>query len=277
VCSSDLVTDLSTGFSDIDNQTGGLAKGDLIILAARPSMGKTSLALQIAQNVAKEQKQVAIFSLEMNNKQLVQRMIASEARINILSMRTGKLLKREYPLIALASGPLSEAMIYIDDFSMENPGSVLSKGRRLKRKEGLDLIIIDYLQLMDGNGNKEENRQQEITKITRSLKQTAKLLDIPLIVLSQLSRACELRNDKRPQLSDLRESGAIEQDADVVMFLYRPEVYEPSDENKGKVELIISKQRNGPIGTVPLTFLNYCAKFENYTVAEPPENRDWRN
>jgi replicative DNA helicase len=266
-------TDLPTGFIDLDKYTGGMAKSDLIIIAGRPSMGKTSFALSIAMHAAIDLKKiVAVFSLEMNKDQLIQRILSNGAEVNLLGMRTGTLPKRDYPRISLATGPLSEAPIYIDDFAMENVPAILSKSRRLKRSRGLDLIIVDYLQLVSGRDkDKEENRQQEISKISRSLKQTAKFLDVPVIALSQLSRGCEMRTDKRPQLSDLRESGAIEQDADVVLFLYRPEVYDPKDENKGKAEIIIGKQRNGPIGMVPLYFKTECAKFMNLSHNKEPE------
>jgi replicative DNA helicase len=268
-------TDMPSGFIDLDKYTGGFAKTDLIIIAGRPSMGKTSFALSIAMHAAQLKKTVAVFSLEMNKDQLVQRFLSNGAEINLLEMRTGTLPKREYAKISLAAGPLFEAQIYIDDFAMENVPAILSKSRRLKRSKGLDLIIIDYLQLVSGKErDKEENRQQEISKISRSLKQTAKFLDVPVIALSQLSRGCEMRTDKRPQLSDLRESGAIEQDADVVLFLYRPEVYDSKDENKGKAEIIIGKQRNGPIGMVPLYFKTECAKFMNLSHGgtEPNDN-----
>lgn len=260
--SSGTVIGVPTGFTDLDKFIGGMEKSDLIIIAGRPSMGKTSYAISIALNCAKIGKTVALFSLEMNKNQIMMRMLSHDAGINILSLRTGTLPKRDYPRLSLAAGPISEANIFIDDYPNATVQSILSKSRRLKRASGLDLIIIDYLQLMNGKG---ENRQQEITTISRGLKQAAKFLDVPVIALSQLSRDLEKRTDKRPQLSDLRESGAIEQDADVVLFVYRDEVYNPSPENAGKAEIIIGKQRNGPIGTIPLSFSKDCARFNNYT------------
>jgi replicative DNA helicase len=269
------IVGLPTGFIDLDRFTGGLEKSDLIILASRPSMGKTAFASQVAANLAKQKKIIAFFSLEMNRKQIVTRFLSHESELNLLEIRTGRLPKRDYPKLACAAGPISEYKIYIDDFAEEQVMSILSKCRRLKKQSGLDLIIIDYLQLMDGDKEKTENRQQEITKISRGLKQCAKHLDVPLLALAQLSRAPDVRsnNEHRPQLSDLRESGAIEQDADVVIFLYRPEVYFPSEENTGKAEMIIGKQRNGPIGTIMLSYRKECAKFDN--IAENYQQENW--
>jgi len=252
-----------TGFSELDEKTAGLQKGDLLILAARPSMGKTALCLSMALNASKEKKSVAIFSLEMSKAQLVQRMLCAEARINMHRLRTGTLPKRDLPKLSLAAGPLSESPIFIDDTPGISVLEVRAKARRLKNKGNLDIIIIDYLQLMTSPGA-VESRQQEISQISRSLKGIAKELNVPVVALSQLSRAVESRPDKRPMLSDLRESGAIEQDADVVFFVYREEYYKPEEEScKGIAEVIIGKQRNGPVGSVKLSFIREYARFEN--------------
>lgn len=255
-----------SGFTDLDEKTAGMQRGDLIILAARPSMGKTAFCLTLALNAAaKARKATAIFSLEMSKAQLVQRMLCAEARINMHKLRTGTLPKRDLPKLSLAAGPLAEAPIFIDDTPGISVLEVRAKARRLKNRGNLDMIIIDYLQLMSaaGSGN-NESRQQEISMISRSLKGIAKELDVPVIALSQLSRAVEQRPDKRPMLSDLRESGAIEQDADVVFFVYRGEYYKPEDESlRGMAEIIIGKQRNGPVGSVKLAFVREFARFEN--------------
>ncbi len=259
-----------TGFTGLDEMTTGLQRGDLIIIAGRPSMGKTAFILSLALHAAAVAKNsTAIFSLEMSKGQLVQRMLCAEARVNMHSLRSGTLPKRDYPKLSLAAGPLSEAPIYIDDTPAITVLELRAKARRLKAKHNLDLLIIDYLQLM-GSSGKAESRQQEISTISRSLKGVAKELDVPVIALSQLSRAVEQRTgNHRPQLSDLRESGAIEQDADVVMFVYRDEVYNKDDEtNKGKAEIIIGKQRNGPIGDVKLAFVKDFARFENLSERE---------
>jgi replicative DNA helicase len=257
---------VQTGFSELDELTTGLQNDDLIIVAGRPSTGKTSFALTIAAYAAIHGKHpTAIFSLEMSKQQLAQRLLCAEARVNMHALRSGKLPLRDRPKLGLAAGPLAEAPIYVDD----SPGiSVLelrAKARRLKAQSDLGLVIIDYLQLMGSNGS-FESRQQEISQISRSLKGVAKELHVPLIVLSQLSRAPEARTDHRPVLSDLRESGAIEQDADVVMFVYREEMYTKDDESiKGIAEIIIAKQRNGPTGSAKLAFLKDYAKFDNLT------------
>jgi len=254
-----------TGFNELDDMTTGLQRSDLIIIAGRPSMGKTAFVLSLAQNAAiKGKAPTAIFSLEMSKAQLVQRMLCSEARVNMHQLRSGTLPKRDLPKLSLAAGPLSEAPIFIDDTPSITVLELRAKARRLKAQQGLQLIIIDYLQLM-GSSSRIENRQQEISTISRSLKGVAKELDVPVIALSQLSRAVESRTgNHRPQLSDLRESGAIEQDADVVLFVYRDEVYNKEDENaKGKAEIIIGKQRNGPLGTANLAFVKDFARFEN--------------
>jgi replicative DNA helicase len=262
------VQGVPSGFKDLDEMTSGFQKSDFVIIAGRPSMGKTAFALSIALHAAvAAHYPTAIFSLEMSKAQLAQRMLCAEARINMHSLRSGKLPHKELPKLSIAAGPLSEAPLFIDD----SPGitilEVRAKARRLKAQQNIGLIIIDYLQLM-GSVGKVENRQQEISQISRSLKGIAKELDIPVIALSQLSRAVEQRGgDHRPQLSDLRESGAIEQDADVVMFVYREEVYSKDDESKkGLAEIIIGKQRNGPIGSSNLSFIGDYARFENLTM-----------
>jgi replicative DNA helicase len=260
---------VQTGFNELDEMTTGLQPGDLVIVAGRPSMGKTAFVLSLALNTAMKYKnQTAIFSLEMSKESLVQRMLCSEARVNMHQLRSGTLPKRDLPKLSLAAGPLAEAPIYIDDTPAISVLELRAKARRLKAQYGLKLIIIDYLQLM-GSTSKIENRQQEISVISRSLKGVAKELDVPVIALSQLSRAVEQRNDHRPQLADLRESGAIEQDADLVMFVYRDEVYNKDDESvKGKAEIIVGKQRNGPIGTANLAFVRDFARFENLSERE---------
>lgn len=264
------VTGVSTGFPKFDMLTAGLHKGDLIIVAGRPSMGKTSLCLTIAQNVAVEQKiPVAIFSLEMSREQLVQRLLCAEARVNAHDVRSGFIRDSDWPKLTIAGGKLAESPIFIDDSSMMSELEMRIKARRLMSTQNVGLIIIDYLQLMQ-SARRTENRQQEITNICRSLKSLAKELGVPVMVLSQLSRAVESRTDHKPQLSDLRESGSIEQDADLVIFIYRKEYYndEPSPEIENIAEIIIGKQRNGPIGSVELTFIKEYTKFENLSRQE---------
>ena len=257
------ITGVATGFIDFDAKTAGLQKSDLILLAARPSMGKTAFALNIVQNAAiRGNVPTAIFSLEMSKEQLVNRMLCSEAMMDAQKLRTGALEDSDWPILIQAMGPLSQAPIYIDDTPGISPMEIRSKCRKLKMEKGLGLIVIDYLQLMSGNG-KNDSRQQEISEISRSLKAIAREMEAPVIALSQLSRACEQRADHRPMLSDLRESGAIEQDADVVAFLYRDEYYFPDTEKKNQAELIIAKQRNGPTGTVDLVWLGQYTKFAN--------------
>lgn len=254
-----------TGFSELDGMTTGMQRGDLVIVAGRPSMGKTAFCLSLALNASVNAKcSTAIFSLEMSKAQLVQRMLCSEARVNMHQLRSGTLPKRDLPKLSFAAGPLSEAPIYIDDTPAISVLELRAKARRLKAQHGLDLVVIDYLQLM-GSSGKVESRQQEISQISRALKGVAKELDVPVIALSQLSRAVEQRTgNHRPQLSDLRESGAIEQDADVVLFVYRDEVYNKDDDQvKGRAEIIVGKQRNGPIGTAHLAFVKDFARFEN--------------
>jgi replicative DNA helicase len=263
---SHALTGLATGFRDLDAMTSGLQRTDLIIVAARPSMGKTALCLNIAQNAATlEGACVAVFSLEMSKEQLVMRMLASEARVDAHRFRNGFLTRDEWGRLAEAIGTLSEAKLFIDDTPGISPLEMRAKVRRLvAEQKQLDLIVVDYMQLMSGSGKSNENRQQEVSKISRELKGLAKEMNVPLIALSQLSRAPEARNPPKPQMSDLRESGSIEQDADLVAFIYRDEYYKPSEENQGIAELLISKQRNGPTGGIKLAFLKEFTRFESY-------------
>lgn len=257
------VIGIPTGFIDLDLKTAGLHPSDLILIAARPAMGKTSFALNIAQYAAVHAKvPVAIFSLEMSKEQLVNRMLWSEALVDSQRIRTGELQDEDWPKLARAVGPLSEAPIYIDDTPGISVVEMRAKCRRLKLEKNLGLVVIDYLQLVQGRG-RAENRQQEISEISRSLKILAKELNVPVITLSQLSRAPEQRADHRPILSDLRESGAIEQDADIVMFLYRDDYYHPDTEKKNIAECIIAKHRNGSTGTIELVWLGQYTKFAN--------------
>lgn len=258
-----VTTGLSTGFIDLDNKTSGFQKSDMILIAARPSMGKTAFAINICQNAAlRSNASVAIFSLEMSKDQLVQRMLSAEAHIPIQDLRNGRLQDEDWTRLASAMGPLSQAKIFIDDTPGITVTEMRAKCRRLKMEHGLELIMIDYLQLMSGGGQ-QESRQQEISMISRSLKSLAREMDCPVIALSQLSRAPELRADHRPILSDLRESGAIEQDADLVMFLYRDEYYHQDSEKKNIGELIIAKQRNGETGNLELAWIGQFTKFAN--------------
>ena len=257
------ITGLATGFKEFDKMTSGLQSSDLIILAGRPSMGKSGLAVSIAENAAIEHKKaVAIFSLEMSKEQLVQRMLCSQARVDAHKVRSGFLSPSDWPKLTAAAGRLSESSIIIDDTPAISALELRAKARRLKSNHGMDLMILDYLQLMRGSA-KSDNRQQEISEISRSIKALARELNVPIIALSQLSRAVESRQDHRPQLSDLRESGAIEQDADVVALLMREEYYNPTEENKGVADLILAKQRNGPVGTIKLSFIKEYVRFEN--------------
>ncbi len=258
------LTGLTTGFADLDNLTSGLQRGDLVIVAGRPSMGKTAFALNVAEAVALRAKlPVLIFSMEMSASQLAFRLISSLGRINQQQLRSGDLAEDEWPRVTQASTLLSDAKLFIDDTPALSPGELRSRARRMMREHGLGMVVIDYLQLMQVPGNKE-NRATEISEISRSLKAMAKELNVPVVALSQLNRALEQRNDKRPVMSDLRESGAIEQDADLILFIYRDEVYNKESNNKGIAEIIIGKQRNGPIDTIKLTFLGQYTKFENY-------------
>ncbi len=259
------ITGLSTGFRELDEMTSGLQRTDLVIVAGRPSMGKTALCLTLAQNAALYSNAVvAVFSLEMSKEQLVTRMLASEAHINAHRFRTGHLMTNEWERLANAIGTLSGARLFIDDTPGISALEIRAKCRRLAAEQKqLDLIVIDYLQLMGGS-KRTESRQQEVSQISRELKALAKEMDVPVVALSQLSRAPEARNPPKPLMSDLRESGSIEQDADVVAFIYREDYYNETDENKGIAELIVSKQRNGPTGTVKLAFLKEFTRFENY-------------
>jgi replicative DNA helicase len=260
----ELVTGVPTGFTELDEITTGLQPGDLVIVAARPSMGKTSLALNIAQHVGTrtENFTAGIFSLEMSKEQLFLRMLTAEARIDAHKLRSGYLGEHDWDELSRALATLAEARIYIDDSPSIGVLEMRAKCRRLKADKGLDLVIIDYIQLMQGRG-RFENRTLELASISRSMKGLAKELRVPIIMLSQLSRAPEARADHRPLLSDLRESGALEQDADVVMFIFRQDQYEEKEEDKGIAEIIIGKQRNGPTGTVRLAFIREFTRFEN--------------
>ncbi len=260
-----MLTGLTTGFNELDTMTSGLQSSDLIVVAARPSMGKTSFALTLAQNAAiHAQAVVGVFSLEMSKESLVMRMLCSEGHVDAHRFRTGFLSRDEWGRLAGALGRLAETRIYIDDTPGISVLEMRAKARRLAAEQKkLDLIIVDYLQLMSGSSRRAESRQQEVSQISRELKGLAKELNVPLIALSQLSRAPESRTDHRPQLADLRESGAIEQDADVVAFIYREEQYNRTEENAGIAEIIVSKQRNGPTGVVKLAFLKEFTRFEN--------------
>src|SRR5215470_5970906 len=268
----ELVTGVPTGFTDLDEMTSGLQPADLVIVAARPSMGKTSLVLNMAQHVGtKTDMSVGVFSLEMSKEQLFLRMLTGEARIDAHRLRGGFLGERDWGRLAQAIGTLSEAKVFIDDAPGIGVLEMRAKCRRLAAEHGLDLVIIDYIQLMQGRG-RFENRTLEVASISRSLKGLAKELGVPIIVLSQLSRAPESRSDHRPQLSDLRESGALEQDADVVIFIYREDQYgdksQPAADSQGTAELIIAKQRNGPTGIVKLAFLREYTRFENLAIGQ---------
>ena len=269
-----LVTGVPTGFVDLDEMTSGLQPSDLILVAARPSMGKTSFVLNIAQHVGTSTDMtVGFFSLEMSKEQLFMRMLTSEARIDAHRFRTGYLNEKDYGRLSHALGTLAEARVFIDDSASIGVLEMRAKARRLKAEHGLHLLVIDYIQLMQGRG-RFESRQTELASISRSLKGLAKELQVPVVALSQLSRAPETRSDHRPQLSDLRESGALEQDADVVMFIYRQEQYRdadgsPNTEAEGTAEIIIGKQRNGPVGTAKLAFIKEHTRFENLAHGAP--------
>jgi len=262
------VTGIPTGFIDFDIKTAGLQNSDLIIIAGRPSMGKSALALGIAEYAGVVEKiPLAVFSLEMSKEQLTQRLLCSHARVDANKVRTGYLAASDWPRLTAAAGKLSEAPIYIDDTPAISVMELRAKARRLKAHQDIQLIILDYLQLMRGSIS-IENRQQEISEISRSLKALARELNIPIVAISQLSRAVESRTDHRPQLSDLRESGAIEQDADLVVLILREEYYNPTPGNEGIAEVIIAKQRNGPVGSFKLTFIKEYTRFENISRIE---------
>ncbi|ADI00787.1 replicative DNA helicase [Salisediminibacterium selenitireducens] len=258
------VTGIPTGFTELDRVTAGFQRSDLIIVAARPSVGKTAFALNISQNVAtKTDENVAIFSLEMGADQLVMRMLCAEGNIDAQRLRTGRLEDDDWQRLTMAMGSLSKAGIYIDDTPGIKVKEIRSKCRKLKQERGLGMIMIDYLQLISGDARSSEGRQQEVSEISRELKGLARELEVPVIALSQLSRGVESRQDKRPMMSDIRESGSIEQDADIVAFLYRDDYYDQESENKDTIEIIIAKQRNGPVGTVELAFVKHYNKFVN--------------
>jgi replicative DNA helicase len=262
--SKGMLTGIATGFKQLDEMTSGLQPGDLIIIAGRPSMGKSTLAVNIAENAALgSQKSAAIFSMEMSAESLTLRMLSSLGRINQGHLRSGRLQEEDWPRIDSAMTQLSAANIHVDETPGLTPTEVRARARRLKRERGLDLIVVDYLQLMQVAGT-QENRATEISEISRSLKALAKELKVPVIALSQLNRGVEQRQDKKPVMSDLRESGALEQDADLILLIYREEVYDPNTTRKGIADIIIAKQRNGPTGDVQLTFLGQYTKFENY-------------
>jgi replicative DNA helicase len=269
------ITGVPTGFTDFDAMTSGLQSSDMVIVAGRPSMGKTTFAMNIAEHAAvKMQVPVAVFSMEMPGEQLAMRMLSSLGRIDQHRVRTGKLDDDDWPRLTHAVGQLAEAPMFIDDTPALTPTELRSRARRLMREHGLGLIVIDYLQLMQVRGG-SENRTNEISEISRSLKALAKELNVPIIALSQLNRSLEQRPNKRPVMSDLRESGAIEQDADVITFIYRDEVYNEDSPDKGVAEIIIGKQRNGPIGTVRLTFIGQYTRFENYIASNMYEDEGY--
>jgi replicative DNA helicase len=259
------VTGVATGFVDLDKIVGGLQPGNVIVVAARPSMGKTALALGIAEHAAlSQERSVAIFSLEMSGDELIQRLLASTAVVDAGRIRAGKLAPEDWSRIGRAADKLSAARLYIDDSEGVTVGEMRTKLRRLKSRDGLDLLIVDYIQLMEGGRERrDENRVQEISAISRSLKMLARDLEVPIICVSQLNRAPDARNDKRPMLSDLRESGAIEQDADLVLMIYRDDYYNPDSEEKGVAEVLVAKNRHGPTDRVKLTFRGSYAKFDN--------------
>ncbi|WP_107951472.1 replicative DNA helicase [Lysinibacillus parviboronicapiens] len=270
------VTGIPTGFRDLDHITAGFQRNDLIIVAARPSVGKTAFALNVAQSVAVQAREnVAIFSLEMGAEQLVMRMLCAEGNIDAQVLRTGALTTEDWGKLTMAMGSLSNSGIFIDDTPGVRINEIRAKCRRLAQEHGLGMILIDYLQLIQGSGKPGENRQQEVSEISRSLKGLARELKVPVIALSQLSRGVEQRQDKRPMMSDLRESGSIEQDADIVAFLYRDDYYDKESESKNMIEIIIAKQRNGPTGTVTLAFKKEFNKFINVDWSQmPPPPRD---
>ncbi|MDH3281282.1 MAG: replicative DNA helicase [Gammaproteobacteria bacterium] len=262
------VTGVATGFNDLDEITSGLQPSDLVVIAGRPSMGKTALAMNLAEHASIEQNlPVAIFSMEMPGQQLAMRMLASLSRVNAQKLRTGRLTDDDWPRLTSTLSMLADKPIYVDDTPALTPLDIRTRARRLAREHGLGMIIVDYLQLMQSSEGLE-NRATEISSITRSLKILAKELNVPLLALSQLNRSLENRPNKRPVMSDLRESGAIEQDADVILFIYRDEVYNEDSHDRGTAEIIIGKQRNGPVGTVRLTFMGEYTRFENFASEE---------
>ena len=266
------ITGIPTGFVDFDRLTAGLHPSDFIIIAARPSMGKTAFALNIAAHVALHQdKHVALFSLEMSDEQITERILCAEGAVDSQKLRVGELNKDDWDRMLCTAEMLGGENLQVDDTPEITAAALRQKARKIKSQHGLDLIIIDYLQLMEGSKGKTENRQQEIAEISRSLKALARELNVPVIALSQLSRAVETRQDKRPMLSDLRESGSLEQDADIVAFLYRDDYYNPDSQNKNITDLIIAKHRNGPIDTIRLFFHKQFTKFSNLTDSKRQE------
>jgi replicative DNA helicase len=267
------VTGVPTGFKDLDEKTAGLQPSDLIIVAGRPAMGKTSLALNMAVNASKETKRPAIiFSLEMSREQIVRRMLCAEGHVDATRMRNNSLdTKLDWPRLIEAANVLSQTEIYVDDSTPMTPVEIRSKSRRLASEKGLAMVVVDYLQLMHAGSRRVEHREQEISEISRTLKALAKELSVPVVALSQLNRGVESRTDKRPMMSDLRESGAIEQDADLILFVYRDEVYDKESPDKGIAELIIGKQRTGPTGTVKVRFFNEYTLFKNLSRVDEPQ------
>jgi len=273
------VTGIPTGFIDLDRETSGLQPADLVIVAGRPSMGKTSLAMNLVEHAAiSTRKPVAVFSMEMPSAQLATRMLASLGRVNAHKLRTGKMQDEDWSRLVSAMNILNEVPIFIDDTAALSPLDLRSRVRRLAREQGdLGLVVVDYLQLMQSSGSSNENRTTEISTITRSLKILAKEMNVPLVVLSQLNRSLENRPNKRPLMSDLRESGSIEQDADLILFIYRDEQYNKDSKDKGKAEVIIGKQRNGPTGTVSLAFLGEFTRFDNYASPKFAGDVSWQD
>ena len=263
------LTGLATEYYDFDDMTGGLQPGELVIIAARPSMGKTTFALNLTERVSKFDKGIAFFSLEMSNQQVIQNMLCCRAQIDGSSMRKGRITDQQYKRLQEEAAKLYETPIFIDDTPGISITQLRAKARRLKQKHGIDMIVVDYLQLMTGGG-RFESRQQEISAISRGLKSVARELSVPVLALSQLNRDVENRDDHRPRMSDLRESGAIEQDADVILLLHRDDYFNPTEENRGLAQVIIAKQRNGPTGEVALRFFREFMRFENYTRSAEP-------
>ncbi|MGH7162242.1 MAG: replicative DNA helicase, partial [Planctomycetota bacterium] len=268
MASGGALTGLATGFTAVDEMTAGLQAGDLVIVAGRPSMGKTTFTNCIVDHVAvRERKPVVVFSLEVNRKHLVRNMLCARARVELQRVRRGAIDNDEAEKLTRAAGELMESPIFVDDGSTTSVLQIRAKSRRLKQKHGLGLVVVDYLQLMETG--KAENRQQEIAQISRALKAMARELDVPVIAISQLNRSVDSREDRKPRMSDLRESGALEQDADLILFLYRESQYKPTDDNQNLSEVIVAKQRNGPTGSVTLHFFGHILRFENPAYREP--------
>jgi replicative DNA helicase len=269
------LTGVPSGFADLDKLTAGFQRSDLVIVAGRPSMGKTALALNVAFNAAEELKQpVIVFSLEMGKEQLVRRMLSSVGRVDASRIRSNDLRKDDWPRLIQAADVLTRTEIYLDDSAPLTPLEIRAKSRRLKSEKGLALVVVDYMQLMRAGGRRPDNREQEISEISRSMKGLARELEVPVITLSQLNRALESRTDKRPMMSDLRESGAIEQDADLILFVYRDEIYNNESEDRGTAEIIVGKQRSGPMGTTKLRFTAEHTRFDNLAPEDAPPGAD---